>query len=161
MAQDNSQNFAPWAVTLSPHRSLGQPGFLAVMAILAGISFVAGIVFMSMGAWPVSGFFGLDVALVWWAFRANFKDGGARERIEISGDRVVLQRGAAGRLDEEVLFNRRWVKIRLDHDEARELTGKLCLVSHGKATEIASFLGQDEKRMLAAELRAALASPRI
>eukprot|EP01031_Cornospumella_fuschlensis_P049526 gene49526-60638_t len=62
-----------FAATLAPHRSLSQRGFLLVMLVIGGISFASGAVFLAMGAWPVFGFFGLDVVLIYWAFRANFR----------------------------------------------------------------------------------------
>ena len=34
-----------------------------------------------MGAWPVFGFFGLDVLLIYWAFRLNFRAPRATEDI--------------------------------------------------------------------------------
>ena len=46
---------------LVPHRSLGRKGFLIVMAAIGGSSFLTGLFFLSLGAWPVFGFFGLDV----------------------------------------------------------------------------------------------------
>ncbi len=48
---------------ITPHRSLGHAGFLVLMIAIGGISFVAGVVFLLAGAWPVFGFFGLDVLL--------------------------------------------------------------------------------------------------
>ena len=46
---------------------------MIVMLAVAGVSFVAGLVFLIAGAWPVTGVFGLDVALIYWAFRANYR----------------------------------------------------------------------------------------
>ena len=50
-----------FSALLTPHRSLNRTGFLVLMVALCAISFVAGMVFLLMGAWPVFGFFGLDV----------------------------------------------------------------------------------------------------
>ena len=58
---------------ITPHRSLSRPGFLLVMALVGGLSFVGGMFFFLLGAWPVVGFLGLDVLLVYWAFRANYR----------------------------------------------------------------------------------------
>jgi uncharacterized membrane protein len=52
-------------VILRPHRSLSPTGFWILMGVLAGVSFSAGTVFWLLGAWPVIGFMGLDVALTW------------------------------------------------------------------------------------------------
>jgi len=76
-----------FSAIITPHRSLGPRGFLIFMLCLGGLSFIAGVIFVSLGAWPVFGFFGLDVLLVYFAFRANYRsarayelDGGIRPR---------------------------------------------------------------------------------
>ena len=75
MTDDNAPDCEPtiFSAVITPHRSLGGPGFWLLMAAVAGLSFVAGIVFLLLGAWPVFGFLGLDVLLVFWAFRANYR----------------------------------------------------------------------------------------
>ena len=82
-------------VVLTPHRSLGPRGFLIVMALLAGVSFISGIVFVSIGAWPVFGFFGLDVALVYLAFRVNYRDGRAFEALTLTEEAFTIRRVSA------------------------------------------------------------------
>lgn len=154
-------NTKTWAVTLTPHRSLSRQGFLIVMGAIALVSFVIGTSFYLMGAWPVAGFMGLDVALMWWAFRANFADARRAERIEITEHELILERLAAGRERREKRFVRRWVRIELEEDRDRELIGGLFLRSHGTRTEIANFLAPHERKELAGALRAAIASPRI
>ena len=70
-----------FAARLTPHRSLSRTGFVVLMAVASAISFGAGLVFLLMGAWPVFGFFGLDVLLIYWAFRINFRHARASEDI--------------------------------------------------------------------------------
>ena len=65
-----------FSALLTPHRSLNRTGFLVLMAFVSVVSFVAGIAFLVMGAWPVFGFFGLDVLVIYWAFRINFRRAG-------------------------------------------------------------------------------------
>lgn len=77
---------------LSPHRSLSQSGFLIVMIAVGLVSFFVGFAFLLMGAWPVMGFFGLDVALIYWAFKRNYYDGRAAETIEVTPHNVILTR---------------------------------------------------------------------
>ncbi|MFY9735755.1 MAG: DUF2244 domain-containing protein, partial [Rhodoplanes sp.] len=57
-----------FAADVTPHRSLDGAGFLAVMFVLGGASFVLGLIFLLSGAWPIVGFLGLVVALVYVAF---------------------------------------------------------------------------------------------
>ncbi len=81
-----------WRATLTPHRSLSPQGFVILMSVIAGFNFIVGLFFYVIGAWPVVGFMGLDVALIWWAFRANFADARRAEHIEITADELVLRR---------------------------------------------------------------------
>jgi uncharacterized membrane protein len=62
-----------FAATITPHRSLGSTGFLILMLCIGALSFVSGMVFLMLGAWPVFGFLGLEVLLIYVAFRANFR----------------------------------------------------------------------------------------
>ena len=150
-----------WQATLTPHRSLSRRGYLAVMGLIAGVNFAAGIVFFAIGAWPVIGFCGLDVALMWWAFNRNFADARRAEIIEITDHELILQHLAAGRLPQETRFVRRWVRVDLEEDRERELIGGLYLASRGSRTEIAGFLAPFERKELARALKSALASPHV
>ena len=148
-----------WSVTLRPNSSLTREGFIAIMAILVCLNLSAGIMFLSIGAWPIMGFMGLDVALIWWAFRANFADARRAEHIEITADELVLRRLAEDKPAQEQRFARRWVRVELDEDRERELVGPLYLRFGGKRTEIASFLGAQERLSFANALKAALINP--
>ena len=77
---------------LTPHRSLGPKGFLIVMVGVSAISFAAGIAFLLKGAWPVFGFFGLDVLLVYLAFRANYRSARLYETVRLTEDAVEVRR---------------------------------------------------------------------
>ena len=148
-----------WRATLTPHRSLSPKGFVILMSVIVGLNLTVGIFFYVIGAWPVVGFMGLDVALIWWAFRANFADARRAEHIEITSDELVLRRLAEDRPAQEQRFARRWVRVELDEDRERELVGPLYLRFGGKRTEIASFLGAQERLSFANALKAALINP--
>lgn len=148
-----------WAATLTPHRSLSRRGFIIVMALIAAVNFVAGAFFYAIGAWPVAGFCGFDVLIMYWAFNRNFADARQTERIEITPHELVFERSFDGRPTECRRFVRRWVRVELEEDRNRELIGRLFLNSHGRSTEIGRFLAPEERRTLARALREALASP--
>lgn len=148
-----------WRATLTPHRSLSPQGFVILMSVIAGFNLIVGLFFYVIGAWPVVGFMGLDVALIWWAFRANFADARRAEHIEITSDEVVLRRLAEDRPVQEQRFARQWVRVELEEDRERELVGPLYLRFGGKRTEIASFLGAQERLSFANALKAALINP--
>jgi uncharacterized membrane protein len=129
------------------------------MTVIVGLNLTASMFFYVIGAWPVVGFMGLDVALIWWAFRANFADARRAEHIEITSDELVLRRLAENKPSQEQRFARRWVRVELEEDRERELVGPLYLRFGGKRTEIASFLGAQERLSFANALKAALINP--
>ena len=153
---DNSSAHRPWLVTLTPHRSLTREGFIALMAVIVVANLVGGLAFYVAGAWPILGFLGLDVLLIWWALRQNIADGKCAERISIVGDQVTLQQINSKGETSETTFNGRWLRVTLEWDASRELVGRLLFSYRGKSTEIAAFLGADERKSLAAHLRTAL-----
>ena len=108
-----------WRAILTPHRSLSREGFLVLMTVFVGLNLTAGMFFYVIGAWPVVGFMGLDVALIWWAFRANFADARRAEHIEITLEELVLRRLANERPAQEQRFGRRLVRVELEEDLER------------------------------------------
>jgi len=148
-----------FAAVLTPHRSLSPTGFLIFMLVLGGLSFVSGMVFLMAGAWPIFGFFGLDVLLVYWAFRINYRAAYAYEEVTVTATELRLRKVSHhGRVSEWTL-NPLWV--RLDREEHAEFgIESLYLVSRGARLSIGSFLGPDEKASLAQALSAALGEAR-
>jgi len=144
-----------FSALLTPHRSLNRTGFIAVMGFVSAVSFVAGVAFLMMGAWPVFGFFGLDVLAIYWAFKVNFRSARAREEISVTPTELRVRRiSHRGQVAEWVL-NPLWV--RLDQQVHEEYgVERLYLVSRGRRVSIGSFLGADEKASFAKALLAAL-----
>ncbi|MEG9884739.1 MAG: DUF2244 domain-containing protein [Hyphomicrobiales bacterium] len=147
-------------MALTPRRSLGSQGFFVVMGILGGASLVAGLAFVLMGAWPVCGYFGLDVALVYWALNRNFADAMIRETIILRGNELVVRR--ARKADEPRQWRfapPHWVRVEIEENDRLKICESLCLVSHGRKLTIGSFLSPGERRKAGLVLRRALASP--
>jgi uncharacterized membrane protein len=148
-----------FSALLTPHRSLNRTGFLVVMAFLSVVSFATGVAFLLMGAWPVFGFFGLDVLAVYVAFRINFRRARASEEIRITPTELRLRRVSHRGHVVEFVFNPLWVQLdRKAHAEYG--IEKLYLLSKGRRLAIASFLGPDEKASFANALTAALQAAR-
>jgi uncharacterized membrane protein len=162
MSESNAQNAcgAPaeptlFSALLTPHRSLTGAGFLVLMALVAGISFVGGVVFFIVGAWPVIGFLGLDVALVYWAFRANYRAAAAYEEVTVTPSELRVRRVSHRGEVAEWSLNPVWVRIERETHEEYGLI-RLFLVSRGKRLAVASFLGPAEKATFADALLAAI-----
>jgi uncharacterized membrane protein len=148
-----------FSALLTPHRSLNRTGFLVVMAFISVISFAAGLAFLLMGAWPVLGFFGLDVLALYWAFRINFRGAKASEEILVTPSELRLRRVSHRGHVMEFVLNPLWVQLdRKTHAEYG--IEKLYLVSKGRRIAIASFLGPEEKASFSNALAIALQAAR-
>ena len=148
-----------FSALLTPHRSLNRTGFLVLMGFLSAVSFAAGLGFLLMGAWPVFGFFGLDVLAIYWAFRVNFRDAKATEEIRVTPSELRIRRVSHRGDVVEWVLNPLWVQ--LDQKTHAEFgIEKLYLVSKGRSISIARFLGADEKASFAKALNAALQAAR-
>jgi uncharacterized membrane protein len=139
---------------LRPHRSLPPKGFAIVMAILGGGSLLIGIAFVLRGAWPVTPFFGLDVGLVYLAFRLSYRSARQREHLRLTADALTLERV-------DVYGGRRWWRfqpfwLRVVLEERDADSNHLYLASHGKSVTVGAFLGPAERRTVAVSLQDAL-----
>ncbi|MPT21952.1 MAG: DUF2244 domain-containing protein [Starkeya sp.] len=145
-----------FSVRYQPHRSLGPRGFLVVMGIIAGISFVCGLAFLMMGAWPVFGLFGLDVLAIWWGFRLNYRAARACEEITVTPSVIRLRHVAADGTEYREELNPLWT--RLTRDEIEDFgVQRLALEMRGRPYVIGSFLHTAQREELAESLSRALA----
>jgi len=144
-----------FSAVLTPHRSLGPTGFVVFMLCIAAVSFVCGMVFVLLGAWPVFGFFGLDVLLLYWAFRANYRTARAYEEVTVTPSELTVRQVSHRGKVREWTLNPLWVRLeRIAHAEFG--IERLFLVSHGRRLPIAAFLGPNEKASFARALSTAL-----
>jgi uncharacterized membrane protein len=144
-----------FSARLTPHRSLNRTGFLVLMTFLSVVSFATGIAFLLMGAWPVLGFLGLDVLVIYWAFRVNFRRANATEEITVTPSELRVRRVSHRGHVAEWVLNPLWVQ--LDQKVHAEFgIERLYLVSRGRRVSIGNFLGADEKASFAKALLAAL-----
>ena len=157
MTSDNDHCSEPaiFSAVLTPNRSLSRFGFILLMTVVGAMSFVTGMVFLLAGAWPVFGFCGLDVLLLYWAFRVNYRRGKAYEQVTVTPSELkVRQVSHRGRMREWTL-NPLWVRLeRVVHAEFG--IERLFLISHGRRLAIAACLGPQEKASFALALSAAL-----
>jgi uncharacterized membrane protein len=140
---------------LLPYRSLPPRGFTALMLVLAGISIAVGTLFVSLGAWPVCGFFGLDVGLVYLAFRLSYRSARQRETLRLADDQLTVER--VGIRGERRLWRFQAFWVRVSYEERPDESNRLALVSHGQSLPIGTFLPAPVRREVATTLRDALA----
>ena len=148
-----------FSATLKPNRSLGPRGFLILMGVLSVICFVAGITFALVGAWPVLGFFGLDVIIVYVAFKLSYRSGRLYEVVDVDRESLTLTRVHPSGKQERYAFQSYWVRVTLD--STPDGRTDLRLASHGRSVPIGRFLTNDERDGFATALSAALIKARM
>ena len=148
-----------FSARLKPHRALSNHGFLILIGLVGTVSFAAGLAFWMIGAWPVFGFFGLDVLALVFAFRVSFARARASEEISMTCSELRVRRTSVRGEVAEWVLNPLWVRLeKIVHPEAG--IERLYLVSSGRRLAIASFLGADEKASFANALMTALDTAR-
>ncbi len=148
-----------FSAVLRPHRSLSPRGFMLVMLALISCSFTAGLAFWSMGAWPVVGFFGLDILLVQLAFRANYRQARAFEEVAVFSDRLTIRQTTSRGETTEADFNPYWARIEVERHPEAGVT-RVTIASHGRRLDVAGLLGPWELESFADALARALAEAR-
>ena len=153
---DNPASSGPCAfdAVLRPHRSLGPQGFFILMAAVSAVSFVAGMVFFAIGAWPVPGFLGLDVLLIYIAFRINYRAARRYETVRLNRAGLTVEAVDPKGKAKSWTFDPYWVRITVDELETG--SNRLVLSSHGRHLNVGSFLTPHERSEFADALRAAL-----
>ena len=139
---------------IRPNRSLPNPGFYALMAAIAVISFSAGIAFMMLGAWPVLGFFGLDVLLVWLAFKLSYRDGRRREIIQITSREIRVLRQSPFGHQTAFRLPSAWTQVEIAGAGEPDVQARLR--AKGKTLIIGSLLSPRERESLAEAVKNAL-----
>ncbi len=138
---------------LRPRRSAGGRGARVAVGLLAGGLAVAGLGFGLAGAWPVIGFGGLEVALLWGAFCLLGRAARTVEVLSLTEDvlTVVRERRRAARA---MVVPSLLVRVSVGRKGDR---GPSSSSSHGRSLAIGTFLGAAERQRLAADLGHALA----
>jgi uncharacterized membrane protein len=142
---------------LTPHRSLGPRGFKILMAVLIGSWIFAGLVFVSMGAWPIFGFFGLDVVAIYIAFRFNYRSANCREEVRLSRDELTIQRTEVSGRTLASRFNPLWTRLHVAKHPYAGVTS-IAVASRGKRVTVGDFLNPDDRASFANAFGQALAT---
>ena len=132
-----------------PHRSLSLTAFRVLLLGMIAINLVVGIVFWSHGAFPVTGFMGLDVLALYIAFRMNYRAAKVFERVRIEHEVIYVERREANGDSVHWVASPVWAKAVAD---ARGVV----IRSGGVLLRIAAFLSPEERVDLAQKLDDAL-----
>lgn len=141
-----------------PHRSLPSLGFIVVMATLIAMSFTAGLAFWLIGAWPVIGFFGLDIALVWLAFKLSYRDGRQLEKIEITRAEIRVSRSWPSGHFTQYRMPTGWCQLSVRGKGQSDV--QICLSQRGQHLIVGAHLSPKEREDLADALQDVLETAR-
>lgn len=139
---------------LHPHRSLGRGGFRLLMGAVILINLMVAGICLAAGAWPVVPFCGLDVLVLWLAFRVNYRDARLYERVRLTERDLTVQRVAWKTPERHWTFQPYWLRVRVDDRPSRR--HQVTLSSHGQSVEVGAFLSPEERAEFARALNDAL-----
>ena len=142
---------------LTPHRSLGRTGFAVLMGALLFGWLATGAFFLASGAWPVFGFLGLDVLLVYAAFRINYRAARAREEVSVSRVALDIRKTAPSGRSEAHRFNPFWARFSVARHDEIGIT-KMAIEAQGTTVPIGGFLNPKDRESFAVAFSRALAA---
>lgn len=145
-----------FSATLVPHRSLSRRGFVILMSVIAGLWFLTGAYFWSLGAWPVTGFVGLDVIAVWLAFILNYRAARTVQDIEVTRAALVIRTERPGGRAQEFRFNPLWVRLEVEELDD-EGVARIAIRSRDGRVPVGAFLNPEDRTSFARAFGAALA----
>jgi uncharacterized membrane protein len=144
-----------FSAVLTPYRSLGGRSFVVLMVVVGVVSLVAGAAFLAMGAWPITGFFGLDALAIYVAFRINYRDARAYEEVSVTSSALTVRRVDHRGRSAEWSANPVWTRLEREVDDDYGVQ-KLFLVTRGHRFAVGSFLAPDERASFATALSSAI-----
>lgn len=157
MSGMNSAEEPLFRALLVPHRSLGRRGFVVLMGALVAFWVLYGGIFLAMGAWPIFGFFGLDVLAVWLAFRWNYRAARAREEVSVSRTALDILKVAPSGRSEEHHFNPFWARFEVARHDEIGIT-RMAVSDKTRYVPVGAFLNPDDRETFATAFGRALAT---
>ncbi len=144
-----------FSALITPHRSLGPEGFRVMMTLACGAAALVALRFIALGFWPVTGFLGLDLVLLYVAFKVSYRRARAFEEVRLTPFELLFRSVSHRGETREWRFNPLWTRlVRETHEEFG--LQRLALVSRGQRIVIGRELSPPERAHLADEFGAAL-----
>ena len=137
---------------LRPHRSLSPEGFKWLIRGAIAANLLIGVPMYILGAWPVLGFMGADIWLLWWMFQRNYVDARRSETLTLTDRELIIDRIAPDGEREQHRLDAYWLRV--------EQGERLVLVSRGNRVVIGRFLSPGERGDVGEQLKDALAAMR-
>jgi uncharacterized membrane protein len=143
----DAEDAGAYTLTARRNNSLSTSGRYLVFGFVFIVSFGISLGFAAFGAWPVLPFAGLEMLVLFLAFRYIERRSDDYERLTLNGDQLLLERMEHGKLG-QFEFNRYWAQVVCDAEGNR-----LALRSHGREVEFGHYLTGEERVKLARQLK--------
>lgn len=145
-------------LTLTPNRSFDRRHMRWVVGGVGLVFFLSGLRFLALGAWPILPFMLVDVAALWWAFRASNASGRGHERVVLADDALTLQRVSAQGVEKRFGFEPLWTRVQVEETALGD--AHVFLSARGRRVRVGGFLSAPERREVGAVIAAALSAYR-
>ena len=145
-------------LTLTPNRSFDRRHMRWLLAGVGGIFLIGGLRFIALGAWPILPFMAIDLALLWWAFRASYRSGRGHERVILDADALILHRVGPHGAEKRFGFEPLWTRVQVEETPLGD--AHVFLATRGRRVRVGGFLSAPERREVGAAISAALAAYR-
>jgi uncharacterized membrane protein len=139
---------------LYPNRSLSRDGFKRVLGVVILVNLVNGVVYFTLGAWPVAFFCGVDILLVWLAFQMSYASGRKHERLMLTEEALWVSRVLPSGHETRWRLDPFAARVEIERPVRHET--QLRLRQRGRTLVIGSFLSPKERGELADALDTAL-----
>jgi uncharacterized membrane protein len=143
---------------LEPPRSLTTRGLNRVMLILGAFSVVFSLGFLLVGAWPVVGFLGAEILVLWLVFQWSFRAQTARTYVRVTADEVDVRKVDGWGRERRASMASHFARVEFD----RTATGPnaLRLATSRTAYPLGEFLTPRERETFARRLMQAISDAR-
>ena len=143
-----------FCLELKPNRSGTVRGVHILWGFLLFVFVPTGFVFALIGAWPVFGFMGAELVLLYVALRLNQRNSNALERLSLTDDAFTVERIDRHGAPHSWQFQPQW--LRVDLNKPSPYTAHLSLNSKGQRLNLGRYLTADEKSEVAERLSGVL-----
>ena len=143
-----------FCLLIRPDCSLSLRGVKVLVLIFASVAALIGAFMLTLGAWPVLPFLGLEVAVLAVVFLMLQRRSRFYDLVEAKGDDISLrQRGRHG--ERSGSLHRYWAQVRLSAG-GHWYPSKLLVGSHGNFVEIGAVLTEEDRLRTAKKLQRVL-----
>tara|TARA_B100000767_G_C19508942_1_gene427515 strand:- start:149 stop:622 length:474 start_codon:yes stop_codon:yes gene_type:complete len=136
------------------NQSLTTRGLYILMFFITIPASYIGISFYVLGAWPVLGFMGFEILLIYIAFKILFYKNKFYEHIILDNEKLNILFKKKNKIIKKIELEPTWVQVKIEKIYENEDT--LILSSHGKKIILANYLIPEERLKLAGKIKSGL-----